>query len=293
MAEAGEAPSNMLEEIVDAQVFGGGVHHFHYGGKPNHEPIEAHDGDIELMLQGMIVRMPEEPIYINDKPYLFDFDDTRLVHAVHDVRTNRVTNRGRWEPRMLEISLADNLPSLIEGTDTQPGAGSDSGNADRPSYPFERATDTLNVVLPTEVMQSSTETKELVSTVEAAANRQLALGLEQITQMKDRNLMQRFAIAGRLAAYVAVGEAVSQAAPNAANTAPAGRLALGVFCAILLGTVSEMAKAFYTASKHGESRSIDTLVRKAYETAVEKNPSLKKPIISLVPVEEEPEPQAA
>lgn len=269
-----ETAEPSLEEIVDAEVFGGGTYHFDYRHRPHHSPIEARDGDSEVMLQGMIVRVPEEPVLVNGLPYGFRVDHARLVHSVNQVRTGTVFNLGRWDPRMLEISLGDSLPAQLDETEEELP----------PAYPFDRSNCSLNVVVPSEVSQSNTPDEELVAKIEAAANDRLALGLEQIDQMKFQQWGERFRMAGWLAVYAASGIGVEQLSSDIFSMDVTTKAFVAGMSAYLIGIAGIVAKQFYREDKYGDKRQIDTVVRRSYNSAVKRQPHLDEPVISLVPV---------
>lgn len=270
--ETGAAEPSLGEQ-VHAQVFAGGVYHFHEDGIPNHKPLEEKPGDTEVMLQGMIVRTPEDPIFINGEPYVFEVDETWLVHAVTAARASVMT-LGRWEPRMLDISLEDSLPPELEAEDKQR------------LYPFERKTSSLKVVMPAEVSQSSAPVSELASTVEEAANRELALGLEQIEQMKFRQSFEKLVSAGWASLYTAAGEAVSFAGPDVMHGGTTGRIMAGGIAAYVIGLVGMVGKQFYKEHKFGDRQSVDKIVRKSFAAALKRKPTLEEPVISLTPAPE-------
>ena len=193
---------------------------------------------------------------VNGDPFDISVDTERLGHAVNGVRRDVDFSHGKFEPRILDISLGASLPPRFSRKSGQETSG------------FNHRTLALSLTAPKEVVDSDTAALTVAKSVEAVLNRDLFIALQHASEIKLSKGMFFGTKVGLTALAAALGEGAGVLlGDDTVGNAIAGGLG-GLASGALIGGSILTARKFYLSRRYKDP---DTpLVRTALRTAKEK-----------------------
>jgi hypothetical protein len=226
----------------------------------------------------MEVNLPDEPMLINGSPYAFELDAERLSLAIRDARASTARWR-KGEVTGLDISLGDSLPSHIADPDSSPEQASI----------FDVNEQTIAVVLPSEIVQSQSDTGVLAQQVELSLNHDIQRGMNEARYLRKGMSWRRFRFFSVATLGGAFGEGAGILTSPDTALAIAGRGTAGAVVGAAAGVLAYTLGNVAWEEIHGEDPRY--LMPRAMKKAEGHTPNqaeeavFAEPVVAVVPAE--------